>query len=199
MLQTSEQTLNVWTKLFKIQEKNLSVIKSTPNAAYKQNGKVSKYADLNSILEVLIPELNEVKLATGFMLTGEGLILQVTDIETGEWIRYTCTLNLTGQNAQQIGSQITYFRRYMLNSLFNLQAEDDDGNLASGVRVSEVEAPKATEKVELRPNSPETAQLKKEYDAGQLTKWSQVTNRFIVPESLKLSIKAHMPKINFDL
>lgn len=207
MLQTSEQTLSVWTKIFKIQEKGLSVIKATPNAAYKQNGKVSKYADLNSILDVLIPELNEVKLVTGFMLTGDGLILQVTDIETGEWIRFTCALNLTGQTAQQIGSQITYYRRYMFNSLFNLQAEDDDGNATSSVKVvPEVEAPRPTAspavsitgKPELKPRSTESGKLKADYDAGKLTKWSQVTNQFIVSEEMKLSIKAHMPNIDFN-
>lgn len=202
MLQTSEQTLSVWTKIFKIQEKGLSVIKSTPNAAYKQNGKVSKYADLNSILDVLIPELNEVKLVTGFMLTGDGLILQVTDIETGEWIRFACALNLTGQTAQQIGSQITYYRRYMFNSLFNLQAEDDDGNLTSGVRVvPEVEAPKSVAtavKPELKGGTPAAEQLKKAYAEGKLTKWSQITDVYVVSEQTKIAMKAVMPNLDYN-
>ena len=51
MIETSEQTNNVWSKIFKVQEKNLSVVKSTPNAAFKQNGKVSKYADIIERLE----------------------------------------------------------------------------------------------------------------------------------------------------
>lgn len=222
MLQTSEQTLSVWTKIFKIQEKGLSVVKATPNAAYKQNGKVSKYADLNSILDVLIPELNEVKLVTGFMLTGDGLILQVTDIETGEWIRFACALNLTGQTAQQIGSQITYYRRYMFNSLFNLQAEDDDGNATSSVKVvPEVEAPKAIPatavkpgfipegnkssdsnspslKPELKGGTPAAEQLKKAYAEGKLTKWSQITDVYVVSEQTKIAMKAVMPNIDFN-
>ena len=32
---------------------------------------------------------------------------------------------------QKLGSAITYYRRYTLASLLGLQAEDDDGNLAS--------------------------------------------------------------------
>ena len=31
-------------------------------------------------------------------------------------------------DAQKIGSAITYYRRYTLQSLLGLQAEDDDGN-----------------------------------------------------------------------
>ncbi len=202
MIETSEQTINVWSKIFKVQEKELSVVKTSANAAYKQNGKVSKYADLNSILSVVIPELNEVKLVTAFMLTGEGLIMQVTDIESGEWIRFTCQLNLTGQTAQQIGSQITYFRRYMFNSMFNLQAEDDDGNLTSGVSVATTyEAPKASPSVTkpvLVGGSAHAEQLKKEYAAGTLTQWSQITDRYELSEQVKIAIKATMPKLDFN-
>ena len=35
------------------------------------------------------------------------------------------------QDPQKLGSAITYFRRYTLQSLLGLQAEDDDGNKAS--------------------------------------------------------------------
>jgi hypothetical protein len=35
---------------------------------------------------------------------------------------------------QKLGSAITYFRRYTLQSLLSLQAEDDDGNMASGMK-----------------------------------------------------------------
>jgi hypothetical protein len=37
----------------------------------------------------------------------------------------------SGLNAQQKGSEITYFRRYTLQSLLSLEAEDDDGTVAS--------------------------------------------------------------------
>lgn len=150
MIETSQETTNVWSKVFKVQEKELSVVKTAANAAFKQNGKTSRYADINSILSVVTPELNAVKLVTVFMLTGDKLFMQVTDIESGEWLRFACQLNLTGQTAQQIGSQITYYRRYMLNGFFNLQAEDDDGNLTSGVtQTYQTATPITKKKVEL--------------------------------------------------
>lgn len=201
MIETSEQTNHVWSKVFKVQEKNLSVVKSTPNAAFKQNGKVSKYADINSILEALIPELNEVKLVVACMPTTEGMVMQVTDVESGEWIRFKSWLNLTGQTAQQIGSQITYMRRYMYNSMFNLQAEDDDGNLTSGVTsATTYEAPKATPpttptKPVLVGGSAHAEQLKKEYAAGTLKTWSQITDRYTVSDQVKAAIQATLPNL----
>ena len=204
MIETSEQTNNVWSKIFKVQEKNLSVVKSTPNAAFKQNGKVSKYADINSILEALIPELNEVKLVVACMPTTEGMVMQVTDVESGEWIRFKSWLNLTGQTAQQIGSQITYMRRYMYNSMFNLQAEDDDGNLTSGVTTT-YEAPKASPvtttmtttvvKPVLVGGSKDAEALKQQYTKGELTHWSQITDKYTVSDQVKLAIKATMPNL----
>ena len=203
MIETSQETTNVWSKIFIVQQQELSVIKATPNAAFKQGGKVSKYADINSILETLIPVLNEAKLVVACMPTNAGMVMQVTDTESGEWIRFIGWLNFTGQTAQQIGSQITYMRRYMYNSMFNLQAEDDDGNLTSGVSpVTTYEAPKATPvppvtKPNLVGGSAHAEQLKKEYAAGTLTKWSQVTDRYTVAEPVKIAIQGTMPNIDF--
>ena len=39
-----------------------------------------------------------------------------------------------GLDAQKMGSAVTYYRRYTLQSLLGLQAVDDDGNLASTTR-----------------------------------------------------------------
>lgn len=173
MIETSEQTTNVWSKVFKVQEQELSVIKGTPNAAFKQGGKVSKYADINSILETLIPVLNEAKLVVACMPTKEGMVMQVTDTESGEWIRFIGWLNFAGQTAQQIGSQITYMRRYMYNSMFNLQAEDDDGNLTSGVTQSyQTATPITKKKVEL--GNAAHAELKAELVKGDKCKYKSV-------------------------
>jgi len=174
MIETSEQTTNVWSKIFIVQQKELSVIKGTPNAAFKQGGKVSKYADINSILETLIPVLNEAKLVVACMPTKEGMVMQVTDTESGEWIRFIGWLNFTGQTAQQIGSQITYMRRYMYNSMFNLQAEDDDGNLTSGVTQSYQAATPVTAKKKVELGNAAHAELKAELVKGDKCKYKSV-------------------------
>jgi len=174
MIEQSEQTTNVWSKIFIVQQKELSVIKGTPNAAFKQGGKVSKYADINSILETLIPVLNEAKLVVACMPTKEGMVMQVTDTESGEWIRFIGWLNFTGQTAQQIGSQITYMRRYMYNSMFNLQAEDDDGNLTSGVTQSYQAATPVTAKKKVELGNAAHAELKAELVKGDKCKYKSV-------------------------
>lgn len=166
MIEQSQETAKVWSKVFMVQQKGLSVVKTASNAAFKQNGKVSKYADINSILETLIPELNEAKLVVACMPTTEGMVMQITDPESGEWIRFVNWLNLTGQTAQQIGSQITYMRRYMYVSFFNLQAEDDDGNLTSGItQTYQTPTPtKVKKKVEI--GSAAHTELKSELEKG---------------------------------
>jgi hypothetical protein len=57
------------------------------------------------------------------------VITQIVDVETGEKIESIIELDGT-MNAQQRGSQITYYRRYTLQSLLSLSTTDDDGNLA---------------------------------------------------------------------
>ena len=51
----------------------------------------------------------------------------------------------TNLNPQQIGSAITYFRRYTLASLLALEVEDDDGNDASKKPEPKVEPQKPAE------------------------------------------------------
>jgi hypothetical protein len=58
------------------------------------------------------------------------VITQIIDVETGEKIE--SIIELDGNlNPQQRGSQITYYRRYSLQSALSLEVTDDDGNNAS--------------------------------------------------------------------
>lgn len=54
----------------------------------------------------------------------------IVDITDGSMIESSLSLpNIT--DPQKLGSAITYYRRYTLQSLLGLQAEDDDGNTAT--------------------------------------------------------------------
>jgi len=57
-----------------------------------------------------------------------------------------------------MGSQITYFRRYTLQSLLSLQADDDDANSASQVT--------QTQKVNLVKPNFTSEQFQRAYEAG---------------------------------
>lgn len=108
----------------------------------------NQYADLNSILDLIRVPLAENNLALYQATTLDNLrtclTTTLTHISTGEFIESTAYLpNI--DDPQKIGSAISYFRRYELLCMFNLSAEDDDGQSAS--RSTQQHAP--TERPEL--------------------------------------------------
>lgn len=90
----------------------------------------SKYFDVNQLLEHVEPLLQE----NGLLLLQpiqDGKVKSIIYlIETGENIFSEIEIKDLG-NPQNVGSAITYYRRYTLQSLLGLQAEDDDANKAS--------------------------------------------------------------------
>lgn len=103
------------------------VVKSTDNPYYK-----SHYADLNALFEQIKPIINE----KGFVLvqTVNGAILEtyLIHLDTGESLHSTMDLLTAKPDMQQLGSAITYARRYSILPMLNIETVDDDGNLASG-------------------------------------------------------------------
>ncbi len=189
----------IHAKVFKIQQMELSVSKNARNPHFK-----NKYADVNEVISVLKPALNEVGLVLTFTQVQDYLIACVADPETGASISYAYPSKSEATKAQDVGSGQTYGRRYWQVNYFNLEADDDDGNVASGVSpVTTVQVPKAspvtttTVKPNLVGGSAHAEQLKKEYAAGTLTKWSQVTDRYTVAEPVKIAIQGTMPNIDF--
>jgi hypothetical protein len=53
---------------------------------------------------------------------------------SGEWLSSTLRIPATKQDAQGFGSAITYGRRYGLQAICGVPAEDDDGNAATASR-----------------------------------------------------------------
>ncbi|NBU34664.1 hypothetical protein EB118_20245 [bacterium] len=90
-----------------------------------------KYADINSILEQVEPILRAHGVLILQPIDENSVCTQLIHVESGEMMT-SCIALTNGVKAQDLGSEITYFRRYSLQSLLALQAEDDDGNLASG-------------------------------------------------------------------
>lgn len=95
----------------------------------------SNYVNLNQIIDALRPLENEQKISITMPLTNvdgrPAISLIVEDLE-GVKVFTTNTITLPDlTDPQKMGSAITYYRRYMLMSFFNLKAEDDDANLAS--------------------------------------------------------------------
>ena len=95
----------------------------------------SKYADLNAIREACIPTLNDKGIAVlqpMVVFEGKNYIKTLLLHDSGETIESLTEIIYSKQNdAQAQGSGITYARRYGLQSLVNIGADDDDGNKAS--------------------------------------------------------------------
>jgi Tfp pilus assembly protein PilZ len=118
------------TALLKAQKEMGTAKKDAKNPFFKSN-----YADLNSIREASMPHLNNngiVVLQPTAFIDGKNFIKTILLHESGESIEALTEIIYSKQNdAQSQGSGITYARRYGLQSLVNVGAEDDDGNKAS--------------------------------------------------------------------
>jgi hypothetical protein len=122
-------------KLLEFQKKVGALKKDSTNPYYK-----SKYVDINSLLDTVKPVLNQIGLT----------VIQPLEVKDGKNILTTKVYDgaiLISESAiiipdnidpQKIGSAITYYRRYSLQSLFLLEAEDDDAESAKPQKKAEV-------------------------------------------------------------
>lgn len=122
--------------LIKAQKEMGTAIKDSSNPYFK-----SHYADLNAIREACMPALNNNNIAVLqpiVQIDGKNFVKTVLLHESGESVDcFTEIIYSKVNDAQSQGSGITYARRYGLQSLVNVGAEDDDGNKASSPNVKE--------------------------------------------------------------
>lgn len=95
----------------------------------------SSYADLNAVVDaVRIPFAENGLSYSQFPVMDDNRVGVETILmhESGEFIASTLMLPTGKLDAQAAGSAITYARRYSLQSIAGIPAEDDDGNAAVG-------------------------------------------------------------------
>ena len=115
----------IFAKLLKVQAEIKPIARDATNPHYK-----SKYFDISGLLAELKPVLTKHGLVLLQPLDAGQIITIVTDVESGEQIVYAFTLPEL-QDPQKMGGAISYYRRYSLTSLFALESEDDDGEVAA--------------------------------------------------------------------
>ena len=173
------------TALVKAQSEMSNPTKSNSNSFFK-----SKYADLNSVREAVIPILNSNGISViqpMVHLDGKNFVKTVLLHESGEMLEsFTEIVYSKTNDAQAQGSGITYARRYGLQSMVCVGADDDDGNAAS--QPAKQKAPeKETDFAKL---DDAITQLNNAKDRDELTKiWNankefQTTERFINAASI---------------
>ena len=116
---------SIYKKLYKVQKEIGAISKDSTNPFYK-----SKYFDINSLIKQLMPILEKHNLLLLQPISEGSQYSKIVDVDNGDSVESSLSLPID-LDAQKIGSAITYYRRYTLQSLLGLQAEDDDGNNAS--------------------------------------------------------------------
>lgn len=133
----SESILKISVALLKAQKKIQSVTKDASNPYFK-----SKYADLASVINACKEELNSEGIAV-LQPVDEMYVETCLLHESGEFMSaLTPIVCKSANNPQDLGSAITYARRYGLQSFILLPAVDDDGERATDHNSSQ---PNATE------------------------------------------------------
>lgn len=145
---TSENIAEIAAALAKAQAEMGNAHLNKTNPHFK-----SRYADLAAIRDAVVPALAKNDIA----------IIQPTDIIEGQLVVVTTLVHKSGQfisgifpvsasanaTAQQIGSAVTYARRYSIAAMVGIAAEeDDDGNAAETIprQPAKVQAVKTAEK-----------------------------------------------------
>lgn len=125
-----ETTLNpklaLHKKLAKVKFDLGKINKSLTNPFYN-----SHYFDINMLLE----HVEEALVLNGLLLLQpiiDGhVVSQIIDLDTGEMNESSIKIP-EFNDPQKVGSAITFYRRYALQSQLGIQAEDDDANKAAG-------------------------------------------------------------------
>jgi len=129
-MKTSESLIKIAPALLAAQGAITFAKKDAVNPHFK-----STYADLPAVIDAVKEALNTNEIA--FVQSGSpsetGHLYITTRLlhTSGEWIEDTMPIPLQKNDAQGLGSAMTYGRRYMLAAMCGLYQDDDDGNDAS--------------------------------------------------------------------
>ncbi len=139
-MEKSDQINDLATALAKAQAAIMPAAKDGTNPHFR-----SKYASLGAVWEACRAPLNSNGLSVVQMPADAGPervgLTSMLIHTSGQYIACTYSTKLQQDNAQGVGSALTYLRRYGLAALIGIVAdEDDDGNAASQPRQSSTPA-----------------------------------------------------------
>lgn len=117
----SEVKSSIYSKLLDFQKKEISVKKNSIGGHHK-----NQYANIDEVLEKVKPVLTELKIVLIQTPTQDGLKTLLVDAEDGSMVEGFLPF-VGATDAQKVGSNLTYMRRYSIVSMLGLEAEDDDG------------------------------------------------------------------------
>jgi hypothetical protein len=146
----SDDISELLTALYTAREGFKPLEKSGMNNFFKTgNGKGHQFSTLDDIFNACTAALREQKLEIFYQNKTEGelnfLCTTLYHIDSKQWIRSETVIGDARSKPQDIGSGITYMRRYHIQAMLNLEADfEDDGNIASGRKTDEISPPRKT-------------------------------------------------------
>lgn len=126
-MKTSESIKSIAPALLEAQKNIDNAVKDSKNPFFK-----SSYADVNSVIEACKHQLNSVGISIHQPVESDAnsnFVITRLQHTSGEFME-TSMLLLPVKNMQELGSAITYARRYSLQSWMLMGAVDDDAELS---------------------------------------------------------------------
>ncbi|HUD01713.1 MAG TPA: ERF family protein [Rhabdochlamydiaceae bacterium] len=124
----SENISEISKALAKAQGEMTHASKDSSNPYFK-----SKYADLAEVWNACRQALSENSLSVIQLLElidGQPALITILSHSSGQWMKSTAVLPVSKPGAQELGSCITYLRRYSLAAMVGVYQDDDDGEKA---------------------------------------------------------------------
>jgi len=136
-LTSSTETSDLFAAIGSVQQELPALAKDAENPYYH-----SSYVSLNATMRELKPLLKKHNLVvTQFPFGKKELFLVISHTPSKQWISCSSGLEVKEENNPQMhGSSITYMRRYQLKSVFLMEDEDDDGNVATAQKAEPTKA-----------------------------------------------------------
>jgi hypothetical protein len=125
---------NIYKALVKFQGLPKEIKRTAVNPHFK-----NRYAPLGEILNAIREPLSECGLAVIQFPEDDDYLTTKVIHESGEFVECRFQMRPTNNSPQQKGSALTYQKRYALNAILALDAEDDDDGNSSSTDVKEKE------------------------------------------------------------
>ena len=144
------------------------ISKDSNNPFFSDAKRKVNYASLPHILTVITPILKKNGLLIVQPVMNNCVVTKLVHIDTGQMLESVYDIVCKDStNAQQIGSGVSYARRYSLTSILNLNIDDesdDDGNSAT----NNIAKPQAPKKEDLTPKHSNWNKAKEHLQTGGL-------------------------------
>ena len=133
------------TAICEFKKKGIKIVKESNNPFFK-----SKYADLPTILDAIEKEaaICGITLISKSKLLNDIWVLETVMSHKDSDEKEDSMYPIHGKNQQEMGSSTTYARRFNIQNLLNLAADDDDGNEASKATPAKIYATAAAKKAD---------------------------------------------------